>query len=272
MITEYINLLTLNVIEYAMTIEDGKLVQALINDALRDYEKKILFKLLGIGYQQTSLENIAQETGHTYEQTYRQLTRLLLKIRKDPLAKEVWDLADEEVMAIFADGELDRKWNIAENSDLYYMHGGFYVNRNPYCEDSEAPKKGIPFDHSNRIMLMNMSDFHSTAIVLGQGDKRGLFVFESAWGMQGFRYLGIDRELFPNDEIRFCDATDDSGIHVGYFACRNGQQWSIVRVGDGDAPYNVETIVPFEEQSFEEAISKLGQYEANNDAKEWIKA
>lgn len=166
----------------------------------------------------------------------------------------------------------EQKWNTDPRSPLYYMNGKFYVNRNPYMEDKEAPKKGIPFDHRNRIFMMTMSDFHSTAIVLGQGEKRGLFVFEYCWGMQGFRYCSESDTPFPYDEVRYSDgrSREDDLQDKGYFAYRIGDSWGIIKVGDEKSPYSRHDVVALGEPTFESAVDKLCGVESFNPEWKWV--
>jgi len=247
-----------HILEAALGSQSADQLLDIINSALRDHEKSVFCHLFGIGCPKQDIESLAQSMGCSPDQVQDVLTRLLLKIlRRDDTASILQDMNEKGLL----DQQEDKEWNTEPGSALYFMNGQFYVNRDPYEEDKEAPSCGIPFNHSNEVALMNMSDFHTTAVVLGQGDKRGIFVFESSWGMQGFRYVSDDtEEPFPYDEVRFCDAQSDAGYHVGYFAYRIGSQWGIMRLGDSTCPYRRHDCVPLGELSLEDAVRKLCKY------------
>lgn len=266
----YFTLVTLGIIEEALRGQAADKLLEIVNSNLRDHEKEVFSAYFGVGCPKQDLAAIAQATGRTLEHTEAILARLLLKIRKQPDASDIWDSVDETSIMEKANHEVGKYWNTVPRSDLYFMNGGFYVNRNPYGPDKEAPSKGIPFDHHNEVMLMNMSDFHTTAIVLGQGEKRGIFIFEYAWGMQGFRYLGDNREdPFPYDEVRFCESYSETGGHTGFFAYRIGNEWGIIRIGDAACPYRRHEDVPFGEPSFEDALKHLCKHRKFNPERVW---
>ena len=268
----YFTLVSQRIIEAALQGPTAGKLLDIVSTALRDEEKKVFNAFFGINGPRQDLEAIARASGIAEDKAETILNRLMLKLRKHPEADEIWFSVNARVIAEDTNREVGRKWNTKKGSALYFMRGRFYVNRNPYGPDREAPASGIPFDHRNEVMLMNMSDFHTTAVVLGQGERRGVFAFESSWGMQGFRYVGDSTaEPFPYDEVRFCDTQSDAGYHVGYFAYRIGEAWGIFRLGDATCPYRRHDNVPLGEPTLEAAIGKLCKYSKFNPDWVWEK-
>lgn len=269
MMYSYSTLFTINVIKSALSSNMRDMVLTMADDTYRKFEMYLFNRLFEIEGPKVGIEELAKELELSEERASFILDRMMLKFRKYPGSEVIFENSDLEAISEETNTELDNKWNTDPQSCLYYMNGSFYVNRNPYCPDSEAPQKGIPFNHSNKIRLMNMFDLFSTAIVLGQDSKRGLFLFESAWGMQGARYKSDSNQPFPYDEIRFTYGKNEDNIVVGFFAYRKDRNWGILCVGDEKNPCQIHEDVLFGESSFEEAVLELSKKTPFRIEREW---
>lgn len=236
-------LTNIRVIERIMADSKTAALVDICNQVLNEQQLDVFTRFFGIGTSKQGLDCIAEAVDCQTWQVKRMLEESLNAIRTHSWTMDLflpyWSNAKKKI-----EEELDAKWNTVNGSALYYMNGRFCVNRNPYAPDTHAPQKGIPYDHDNTVHLDNISDFHSTAIVLGQGEKRGLFVCELIWGMQGFRYSGLCLETpFPYDEIRFCKVEND-GKWVGLFACREDKNWEVYSVGGGKTFNGIKKVIP----------------------------
>lgn len=256
----YSNHIIIAMLETAIKQTDINTFLSFVNKALNDKETDIFTRFFGIGCPRQELEAIAQATGLSLDETEHSFNRALLKIRKHSESPKIFDAVDETAIIKEVEDKFDRYWNTEPGSALYFMHGGFYVNRNPYGPDEEAPSHGIPFDYSNEVGLMDMSDFHSSVVVLGCGEKRGIFPFESAWGMQGFRYASTNSdEPFPYDEVHYFGPNFEPHQEA-YFLCRVDDKWGVLRIGDESCPFSIHTIMSFATRSFEETLQTIREH------------
>lgn len=195
---------------------------------------------------------------------------LLIRISSHKRYRGLSFYVDTEKIESKSEEILQQYYNTDRNSCLFYKEGRFYVNRNPYIGEEDIPEFGIPVTHQNNVWLLNMSDFHTTAVVLGNDEKVGLFCFEYAYGMQAFRYVSNEDEPFPFDEIRYAEGRDGLGFCTGgYFACRKGEQWSIVRIGDKECSHSRNELLPLAERSFEEALTELAKIDDQASTLKW---
>lgn len=195
---------------------------------------------------------------------------ILIRISSHKRYRGLSFYVDTEKIESKSEDILQHYYNTDRNSCLFYKEGRFYVNRNPYIDEEDIPESGIPVTHQNIVRLTNMSDFHTTAVVLGNDEKVGLFSFEYAYGMQAFRYVSNEDEPFPFDEIRYAEGRDGLGFCTGgYFACRKGEQWSIVRIGDKECSHSRNELLPLAERSFEEALTELAKIDDQASTLKW---
>ena len=110
--------------------------------------------------------------------------------------------------------------------------------------------------------------FHVAVFVLGEGNKKALFVMHHHFGMQGGCYFSPDKEPFIYSEIKvYCDWGnwrpwgDNSAFHCdfGFVTCKQDNGWKLVRITQ--FPACSYTVLGEGFSSAEEAMESIGVYD-----------
>ena len=222
-------------IRFHMSLKD-KTTHPLYNDALNSQLRCVVHKA----------DNISAKLCKGYDEPRKKQDNLelyLQNITKLPCKEIIYDVKDGWFMNLHSpyDGEIDPKW-----------------------KDKII---GVRTYSTEEPIAINDS-FNVAVFVLGEGNKKALFVMHHHFGMQGGCYFSPDKEPFIYSEIKvYCDWGNwrpwgnNSAFHCdfGFVTCKQDNGWKLVRITQ--FPTCSYTVLGEGFSSSEEAMESIGVYD-----------